>query len=112
LNYPLIKFPLGLTADSVQKVGFTHTGATIKKKRIIGVTRGLTYRHTACVSKAIARPYYKIIEGIIRVQAKPALAASRPAQKASVLFNIEIYRNKMTGYLLSCPRETALAIVA
>jgi hypothetical protein len=45
------------------------------------------------------------------VQIRPALAAPKPAQKFSLLFNVEIHRNKMTGYLLSCPRETALAIV-
>jgi hypothetical protein len=64
------------------------------------------------VSEAVARAYYKIIKGIIRVQAKPALAAARPSQKASPLFDVEIYRNKMTGYLLSCTGKTVFAIVA
>jgi len=111
LNYRISKFLLGFATDCLQKVRFTQTRIAVNKKRIIGITWRLTYRNTACMSKAIARAYYKIAKGIIGMEFKLRFAPSRTPPRFFAGLDIEIYSDKMAGYLLSGTRKTAFAIV-
>jgi hypothetical protein len=70
LNHGTIRFSLGLETDGVQKMGLSQAGIAVNKKRIVGISGRLTYRNTACMSKPVARPYDKIIKGIVRVKFK------------------------------------------
>jgi hypothetical protein len=63
------------------------------------------------MGKAIARAHYKIIKGIIRMEFKLGLTPTEAEEGFFMLVNVEIYTDKMTGYLLSGQRKTASAIV-
>lgn len=109
----------------MQKMGFSQAGIAVNKKRIVGISRRLTYRNTACLSKSVARPYDKIIKGIVRVKFKgcyfvlllqnEVTSPGREASRAAVGFfggaDTEIYRDKITCYLLSGQGETSFAII-
>jgi hypothetical protein len=93
-------------------MGLTQTDVTVNEKRIVGITRRLTYCYTACMSEPVARPYYEIIKRIIRMNLKPSFTPLRNFGKLLAGGNAEIYADKVAGYLLGGTSETGFAVVS
>jgi hypothetical protein len=95
----------------MQKMCLAQTGVSIDKKGIISIAGRLAYSNTTGVSKPVARPNYKIIESIIRMEFEAGLVAPIAAIGLYAGVNTEFQCDKMAGYLLGRASETALAII-
>ena len=119
LNIP--EFSLSFKTYRVKKVCFAQSGTAINKKRIISISRRLTYSDTACMGQAIAWPDNKIFKSIIRMQPQSvrdklcsvisffANAGSDTIHRKMVKIKINSY--KMAGNMLSRVSKAALAII-
>jgi hypothetical protein len=111
LDYRVVKSSLGFKTDCMQKMRFPQSGTAVDKKWIVGIPGRLAYRYTTRLSKAVARPDYKIVKSIIRMESQAGLVPLLAPIKSFDGVDVEINRDEMAGYLLSRAGETALAIV-
>lgn len=108
-DYFAVGFLSCLVTDSVQEVSFSQTRITVKKKRIVCITRGLADGNAACVGKAVARPDNEVIKCIIGMELWSGTAQG--SGRFFVSGNVEIDRDEMARYVLSGAGERAFAII-
>jgi hypothetical protein len=114
LDYRTIEFSLGFKADRLQKMGLAQAGIAVDKKRIVGISKRVTYRNTACVGKTVARAHHKIVKGIIGMEFKFRAGELRAARRFFVRLwrlNLEVNSDKMAGYLLGSTGEGVFTII-